>query len=157
MYHSCGAKDSHYEGLDVVTAGSVIHPQYASSGLTGCNYPGPYTTANCIPYKADQWMTFQVHVKVGTWYKNDKVYHGDTAIHLWIAEEGQASRLAMEREPSKGTGYDLVNLTPTISKYGKVWLLPYNTGKSSNVTNPIAYTWYDELIISRNPIADPAP
>jgi len=157
MYHSCGAKDSHYEGLDVVTAGSVIHPQYASSGLAGCNYPGPYTTANCIPYKADQWMTFQVRIKIGTWYKNDGVYHRDTAIHLWIAEEGQASRLAMEREPSKGTGYDLVNLTPAISNYGKVWLLPYHSGKSFAATNPTAFTWYDELIISRNPIADPTP
>jgi len=157
MYHSCGVKDGHYEGLDVVTAGSAIHPQYATPSLTNCNYPGPYTTTNCIPYKANQWMTFQVHVRVGTWYKNDSVYHGDSAIHLWIAEEGQASRLAMERDPAKGTGYDLVNLTPAISRYGKVWLLPYHTLKDPTVTNPIAYTWYDELIISRNPIADPAP
>ena len=157
MYHSCGVKDGNYEGLDVVTSGSIIHPQYATSSLTSCNYPGPYTTANCIPYKADQWMTFQVRIKIGTWYKNDGVYHRDTAVHLWIAEEGQSSRLAMEREPSKGTGYDLVNLTPAISKYGKVWLLPYHTGKSSAQTNPTAFTWYDELIISRNLIADPAP
>jgi hypothetical protein len=154
MYHSCGVKDGTYEGLDVVTAGSAIHPQYSTPNLTNCNYPGPYTTANCIPYKANQWMTFQVHVRVGTWYKNDRVYHSDSAIHLWIAEQGQASRLAMEREPSKGTGYDLVNLSPSFSNYGKVWLLPYNTGKNPNVTNPVATTWYDELIISRNPIAD---
>ena len=63
----------------------------------------------------------------------------------------------MERDPAIGTGYDLVNLSPSISQYGKVWLLPYNSGKDSTVTNPVAYTWYDELIISRNPIADPVP
>ncbi len=157
MYHSCGVKDGQYQPLDVVTSGSTIHPQYASTSLPNCNYPGPYTTTNCIPYKANQWMTFQVHVKVGTWYTNNMVYLGDSAIHLWIAEEGQASRLAMQRDSSVGTGYDLVNLTPAISNYGKVWLLPYDTGKDPTVTNPIAYTWYDELIISRNPIADPSP
>ena len=157
MYHSCGVKDGHYEPLDVTTSDRNIHVQYATPSLTNCIYPGPYTTANCIPYQANQWMTFQVHVKVGTWYKNDLVYHYDSAIHLWIAEQGQASRLAMERDPAIGTGYDLVNLSPSISQYGKVWLLPYNSGKDSTVTNPVAYTWYDELIISRNPIADPVP
>src|SRR6266446_1268788 len=40
-------------------------------------------------------------------------------------------------------------------KYGKIWLTPYNTNKSSSATNPVAYTWYDDLIISRNQIADP--
>ena len=41
-------------------------------------------------------------------------------------------------------------------RYGKVWLLPYNTGRDSSVTNPVAYTWYDELIVARARIPDPA-
>ena len=40
-------------------------------------------------------------------------------------------------------------------RYGKIWLLPYNTGKDPAQVHPTAYTWYDELIISRNKIADP--
>jgi hypothetical protein len=40
-------------------------------------------------------------------------------------------------------------------RFGKIWLLPYHTGKDASVSNPIAYTWYDELVISRNKIADP--
>jgi hypothetical protein len=40
-------------------------------------------------------------------------------------------------------------------KYGKVWLLNYNTGKSSSQAHPTGYVWYDELIISRQRIADP--
>jgi len=52
--------------------------------------------------------------------------------------------------------YNLTAGSPgAAQKYGKVWLLPYNTSKSSSVTNPISHTWYDELIISRNKIADP--
>jgi hypothetical protein len=100
-------------------------------------------------------MTFQVRIKIGTWYKNNGVYRKDSTVQLWVAEEGQPSRLVIDRDPAKGTGYDLVNLTNNVMKYGKVWLLPYHTGKDSSQTHPAAYTWYDELIVSRNKIADP--
>jgi hypothetical protein len=152
MYHSCGVKDGHYEGLEVTTGGK-IHLQFAS-GLN-CTYPGPYTEPGCVRYKPNQWMTFQVRVKIGTWYQNDGVYHRDSIIQLWVAEEGQPSRLVMDRSPASGTGYDIVNLTPNVSKYGKIWLLPYHTGKDPSQVHPTAYTWYDELIISRTRIPDP--
>ena len=42
-----------------------------------------------------------------------------------------------------------------VTKYGKLWLLPYDTAKDGSVSYPEAYTWYDELVISRNKIADP--
>lgn len=123
MYHSCGGKDGQYQGL----------PE-----------------AKWVSYRADQWMTFQVRVKIGTWYRNDRRYHRDSAIELWVAEEGAASRLAVSH-----TRYDIANTDPE-ARYGKVWLLPYNTGKSPAHSHPIAYTWYDELVISRFRIADPA-
>jgi len=99
-------------------------------------------------------MTFQLHVKVGTWYKNDGKYHHDSTVQLWVAEEGKPSKLIIDMSPERRTGYDLVNLEPA-AKYGKVWLLPYNTNKDPRQEHPAAYTWYDELIISRNRIADP--
>ena len=62
------------------------------------------------------------------------------------------------------TGYDLVNPTAygqadgngnTIrEKFGKIWLLPYQT----NLNCPsctAGHTWYDELIIGYQQIADP--
>jgi hypothetical protein len=58
-------------------------------------------------------------------------------------------------EPPCQTGYDLVNPDPANEKCGKVWLLPYNTNKDPASSYPVAYTWYDELLISRNRIADP--
>jgi hypothetical protein len=121
MYHSCGAKDGQFEGLD---------------GAGG-------------RYRPDQWMTFQIQVKVGHWYRNDRRYYRDSIVRLWVADEGQASRLIVNQ-----TGYDLANTVPE-ARYGKVWLLPYHTGKSAAQRHPIAYTWYDELIISRARIADP--
>jgi len=92
------------------------------------------------------------------------------AAALWVAEEGKPSELVIDlspgdpacaaqqvSQPDCHTGYDLVNDAIGTAKYGQVWLLPYNTGKDSSVTNPETYTWYDELIVARNRIADPAP
>ncbi len=121
MYHSCRGKDGLSEGLF----------------LKGTVY-----------YVPDEWMTFQIRVKIGTWYKNDKRYNNDSLIELWAAREGQSSRLVLSQN------YDLANTSPE-AKYGKVWLLPYLTGKKSAQKHLDAYTWYDELIISTSRIADP--
>jgi hypothetical protein len=139
MYHSCGGKDGQYEGL--LPSGSVT-------------------------YRANAWMTFQLHVKIGTWYQNDHWYHRDSTVQLWVAHEGRPSTLVVDYSPEPatvfgwtipgtGAGYDLANTTPG-AKYGKVWLLPYNTGKNPAQRHPTAYTWYDELIISRAKLPDPS-
>jgi hypothetical protein len=124
MYHSCGGKDEHYEGLD--------------------------SHVRAVSYKANQWMTFQVQVKIGRWYRNDRRYRRDSTVRLWVAEEGQPSKLAVNE-----VSYDLANEDPQV-RYGKIWLLPYHTGKSAGQRHPTAYTWYDELIIARARIPDPA-
>lgn len=166
MYHSCGVKDSQYEGLEPPI------PPYdfaLQNAIDGCTYQNP-SVPPCAGYVADQWMTFQVHVKIGTWYQNDGVYHHDSVIQLWVAEEGQPSKLVLDMSPgdpacndeqtslpSCKTGYDLVNDNIGKAKYGQVWLLPYNTGKDESVSYPETATWYDELIISKNQIPDPLP
>jgi hypothetical protein len=122
MYHSCGGKDGHYE---------------------------PLADQSAIDYEPDQWMTFQVRAKIGTWYKNDRKYRRDSTVELWVGREGEASyRGVMAKD------YDIANNTPD-AKYGKVWLLPYHTGKDAKQDHPVGYTWYDELIVSRAPIPDP--
>jgi len=152
MYHSCGEKDGHYEGLyDFITpqeSGKSAGDWKLQNAVPGCLYSAQ-TVPPCVGYKANQWMTFQIHVKVGTWYLNDSNYHRDSLVELWIAEEGQPSRLVISK-----SGYDLANQNPA-AKYGKVWLLTFMTGKDPNVPYPETYTWYDELIVSRSRIPDP--
>ena len=121
LYHSCGGKDGLYE---------------------------PIFQDGAVDYQADQWMTFQLHVRIGTWYRNDRNYRGDSLIELWAAREGETSRRVVSAD------YDLANDNPA-ARYGKIWLLPYHTGKDPAQVHPTAYTWYDELIISRQRIADP--
>lgn len=136
MYHSCGGKDGLYEPL----------------GGGG-------------EYAADEWMTFQVHVKIGTWYKNDGHYHGDSVVQLWVARQGQPSELVIDLSPrpltllgltipGTGRGYDLANNNPD-AKYGKLILSPYHTGKNPEQSHPTGFVWYDELIVSTQHIQDP--
>jgi hypothetical protein len=122
MYHSCGGKDGQYQ---------------------------PLWTYRAVEYEPDQWMTFQVRVKIGTWYKNDRQYRRDSIVELWVAREGEASRRAVVAEE-----YDIANTKPG-AKYGKLWLLPYHSHKDPRQDHPVGHTWYDEVIISRAPIPDP--
>jgi hypothetical protein len=163
MYHSCGNKDDQYEQLSIpqgvdVTGSSVFSPQNAAPPAGKCRLVTgfPPKIPPCVGYKANQWMTFQVHVKVGTWYEdNSRHYHRDSTVQLWVAEEGKPSVPVIDFSPENKTGYDLVNTSMGKAKFGKVWLLPYQTNKDGEAPHDKAYTWYDELIISRERIADP--
>lgn len=166
IYHSCGAKDGQYEGLqepfgsyDFLLQNAIRDP--------GCLYTDS-TVPPCFGYVADEWMTFQMRVHIGTPYDNDRVYAHDSIIQLWVAREGQPSELVIDyspmdpecqaeqtSQPRCQTGYDLFNDDPATRRYGQIWLLPYMTAKDPAQPHPTAYTWYDELIVSRNPIADP--
>ncbi len=121
MYHSCRGKDGRSEAI-----------------------PG----RGSVPFVADEWMTFQVRVKIGTWYQNDRRYRNDSIVELWVARAGEPSRRVVSQT------YDLANTDPD-TRYGKVWLLPYLTAKRATQEHPDAFTWYDELIISTSRIADP--
>lgn len=136
MYHSCGGKDGMYEPL---------------GGGAG--------------YVANEWMTFTIRIKIGTWYRNDGHYHRDSTVQLWVAREGQPGKLAVNlspepmslfgiRIPGTGSGYDLANENPA-ARYGKVLLTPYHTGKDPAQRHPTGYVWYDELIVATSRIPDP--
>lgn len=144
IYHSCGAKDSKYEPLTPISPSDIL----LQDGV-GCRYSqqkGP----QCFRYVADQWMTFQVHIKIGTWYESQSGnYHRDSVVELWVAEENKPSLLVLSMPD-----YDLVHEKPD-EKYGRIWLLTYNTDKDASEMHPIAHTWYDELIVSTLRIPDP--
>ncbi len=162
MYHSCGVKDDKYEPLEIMQGydaegSGVFSPQNAASAGKCRLYRGfAPKFPPCVGYKANQWMTFQVHVKVGTWYlDNSHKYHRDSTVQLWVADERKPAVPVIDFSPEKKTGYDLVNTDIGKAKFGKIWLLPYQTNKDGNAPHDKAYTWYDELIISRERIPDP--
>jgi hypothetical protein len=168
IYHSCGYKDGSYEPLNVYNSARFPSQYLLQNGPpppTGayCLWNSSYTDPPCAIYKANQWMTFQIHVHIGTWYTNNGVYKHDSAMQMWVANEGQPSRLVLDFSPTSlddgAKGYDLASSLYTglnrFAPYGKIWLLPYMTNRDTSITAPVAYTWYDELIISTQRIADP--
>jgi len=103
----------------------------------------------------------------------------DSTIQLYVAQEAEPSELVIDFHPGATsaacdaiqqdiptcqTGYDLANPTAfgqaggfgnmIREKFGKIWLLPYQTNLDCPSCSA-ANTWYDELIISYNQVADP--
>jgi Bacterial Ig domain len=196
MYHSCGVKLDEYDPLEVNTGrtdnqgNGIFSPENAAGGYLNCTFTVTVnvpTIPPCVPYVANQWMTFQLHIAVGSWYPGGVSSSGgapaafkhDSTIQLWVAQEGQPSQIVMDFHPgatsaacdaqqqdipSCQTGYDLVNPTAyghpdgngnsIREKFGKIWLLPYQTDLNCP-SCAAANTWYDELIISYQQVADP--
>jgi len=154
MYNSCSGSSSHeaYDPFNEFFGGSDFKMQNARPSpfclysQSSSGYFPPY--GNCFGYFANEWMTFQVGIMLGSRVGDE---FANSNVKLWIAREGQPSELVINWGP--------YNLTAGSSaenqKYGKVWLLPYNTNRSAGTSYTASTTWYDELIISRNKIADP--
>jgi hypothetical protein len=139
VYHSCGRFDD-LEYSD----GTQIRMQHTTS--PPCYYPND-PQGGCKKYVANQWMTFQMHIKIVQWNNNSSRFRA------WAAAEGEPSVMIYDSDLSGGMTY-YRNNDPN-AFFGKVWLLPYNTGKDASENHATAYTWYDDLIISRTRIADP--
>ncbi len=128
--------------------------------VVGCLYPD-YASPPCVKFYPDEWMTFQLHIRIGHWNT------WDSTIQMWVAREGEPSILVIDCSPtatnpctngqdnSAANGWYLYNSNATY-KLGKVWLTPYHTKKDPTQVTPTAYTWYDDLIISKGKIPDPA-
>ncbi len=154
MYNSCTGSRSHgpYDGFYEPTSGDDFLLQNQRPD-PGCRYHQSTTgyfppAGNCFGYVPEEWMTFQVHVELGPRVNGE---FENSFVTLWAAREGQPSQMLIHWGPYNLTAGDAADH----ERFGKVWLVPYNTGKSAGTAYPVAYTWYDELIISRNRIADP--
>ena len=153
MYNSCSGSASHgpYDGFyqpfnqyDYKLQNGRGSP-YCLYSQSGSGYFAP--NGNCFGYVANEWITFQMQVKLGTRTGNEFV---GSYVNLWMAREGKPSELVIQWGPYNLSAGDAA----TNERYGKVWFLPYNTGKSAGTSYPVAYTWYDELVISTKKIAD---
>jgi hypothetical protein len=158
MYNSCSGSASHgpYDpfiesyGSDDFKLQNAMPAPYClySQGMTSpVSYFPP--SGNCLAYFPNEWMTFQVEIQTGPWVNGE---FQNSHVNLWVAREGQPAVQVLNWGP-----YNLSAdpQSATAQQYGKAWLLPYNTGRDSSATSPVAYTWFDELIVSTQRIADP--
>lgn len=162
MYHSCWV----YEMFDdyVRTVGNYTR----QNQIPGCFYynRNGQSSDPCLRYVANEWMTFQVHVKLGPWSAaavdantgKTRAGYSNSTVEFWVARDGQPSMLA-HRETGlvlrRGNLPDDWKNSAHDARYGKLWLLPYITGKDDKEATENTYTWYDEVIISTARIPDP--
>jgi hypothetical protein len=111
-------------------------------GDFACKYEDSNPQAHCAMFRGDQWMTLYYDIQIGTYgskNSNIKAYvdYGDGRGYLqWI----NAPNYSLS-----GPG-----------SYGLTDFTLYTTGKNSSSPSPATYSaWYDEFILSTQPIAAP--
>jgi len=153
MYTDCGARGLYVSPPSPGGVPNIGTPPYykqqGDSSTTGynCAYGSSYgTDPNCFNYPANTWMTFYYKVHVGDWGQPN------STVESWVGLPGQPMKQWINT-----TGLQLdCNSSPCGSdSYNSVDLLNYMTGKDPTVNHATAFTWYDELIISSQPIAAP--
>ncbi|MGE5297872.1 MAG: fibronectin type III domain-containing protein, partial [Acidobacteriaceae bacterium] len=105
-----------------------------------------YTPITSFKYVSDQWMTFYIKVSVGSWGQ------ANSSVAVWASDEThQLTQIYNE----SGVTLDINPRNPAFPGYNQVILAPENVGKLATTSHLQATTWYDELIVSPNAIADP--
>lgn len=134
MYTACGER--------MLATNDGQPPYLLEQGDYNCWY-GQYNAKSCFFYPVNQWVTFYYRVSIGHWGQPD------SQIDAWVAPDGQGYKQWIKmpkyllKNDTGGVGYDTVTL------------LTYLTNKNPAIEQPLASTWYDELIISTEPIAPP--
>lgn len=139
-------------------------------GRSTCvGWPAHLDQSGCLAYRADEWITYMVHLRIGPVGRGGYV---DSTYELFGAYSGEDFRLLHRQasiviprgqyyvggDPAERSSYKsgwVANNAHPEAKYGKLWLLPFMTNKDVTEDSGKASTWYDEVIISRCRIAAP--
>jgi hypothetical protein len=164
----------------IVVVSSRKASRYPTSYMECVRYV-PFAEGRRLAYRPDQWTTYTMHVRTGpvgsaVSSSTRKLQPGfvDSLYELYVAYEGEDYQLAQRQEhlviprgqyyvggdPNLKSSYKpksgfVPNDGHPLARFGKLWLLPYMTNKSKDEDTQPASTWYDEVIVSRCPIAAP--
>ena len=100
--------------------------------------------SGCKRYVADNWTTFYLKFAFGAFRSPT------THLEAWMANEGEPLVQILDI-PDFPLDYD----SSPSERLNRIQITPYQTGKNASQSHSVAYTWYDELIVSTQPI--PAP
>lgn len=138
MYNSCTGSASHgsFDPFEEDIGGGDFKMQNAMPSPF-CLHSNP---AGCFMYEINEWMTFTVQLTIGARVNGE---FEDSHINLWVAREGETAEQVFDWGP-----YNLTAGAAGSQKFGKVWLVPYNTVE----THPEDHVWYANLIIASGAI-----
>jgi len=167
-YNGCPGANN-FEYIEPVTPGQW-KLQNARTGV-GCTYDNVQAgnrfppSGNCFPYYPDQWVTYSYKISLGslgTGSVGGFCFNAGSPVtpnlqNCYYGNQIQA-RMGLDGQPLE----EVLNwtlpviakdqLNPTELKYGKIYFSPY----TASATIPSgAAMWFDELIISQQPIPDP--
>lgn len=135
MYTDCGSRNFEVD----LGNGDFLYEE----GDYNCHRWSP-SSRGCAFYHPNEWMTFYYEVKVGGWGKPE------SSIRAWVAYEGKPYKQFINE-----VNYRLDFDSGPADAFNAITLTPYNTNKPSDTAYPAIYIWYDELIVSNQPIAAP--
>jgi hypothetical protein len=149
-YHSCGWYDGHEMRVGQERGSGLWDRQPRKAGGVGgrcLNRKGNVALFDCVMWPADEWVTITQQVTIGKWVSKLNDPARSSNVRIWMQHQGEKPVLVID--------YDRNLRAPEkpFMKYGKIWLLPYMTNKDPLEDHPEAYMWFDELIVSRTPIA----
>jgi hypothetical protein len=149
-YHSCGWYDGHQLKIGEERGSGLWDRQPKKAGDAGgpCLIrKGNEPSSDCVLWPADEWVTITQQVTIGKWATKVDDPARSSNVRIWMQRRSKKPVLVID--------YDRNLRAPDkpFMKYGKIWLLPYMTNKDSLEDHPEAYMWFDELIVSRTPIA----
>jgi hypothetical protein len=149
-YHSCGLYDGHYTMVGHERGSELWDFQPKKPGDPGgrcLNRNENEASVECVVWPADEWVTITQQVTIGKWARDLNDPARSSNVRIWMQRRGDKPVLVID--------YDRNLLAPEkpFMKYGKIWLLPFMTDKDPLEDLPEAYMWFDELIVSRTPIA----
>jgi len=152
MYTECGAGDlTYFDGVDTVLEYSNVYPP-GSNGIVRCYYnsgnPLALAVNKCMAYQANQWITYYYQITIGTWGA------ANSSIKAWMGYENQPLTQFMNRINFTLRKDSCADQPACDLGFNRVMLTPYDTGKDGR-QHPTANTWYDELIVSTQPIQAP--
>ena len=148
-YSDCGAY--HFStALDGVTY-TESTPYLLQQGFTApapftgedCQWTSTTPSGTCFRIQPSTWYTFYFKIHVGGWGQ------ANSSIEAWFAPQGQGMKKFINV-----TGFTL-NQDSGVNGFDALTLTQFMTGKQASVAHATAHVWYDELIVSTNPIPPP--
>ncbi len=147
MYQGQGV-DSFYQPLEVPVApydynfqpnsAYPVAPKYCSYAEVGAG-----NRTNCWTWGNSEWITYQMYVLPA----NDKVANGQVTVWGW--KSGMSGYVKILERTSLWMHYD----TDKVPGFNAVILWIYETGRTGGPAGQ--KQWYDQVILSRSPIACP--
>jgi hypothetical protein len=138
MYGQQGSDEYGIEDITGCTYAKATSQGGSGSGFDSRpNYSAPLNP-NCAHYPANQWIEFTGRLEIrGT--SNAP----SSRVQLWVNGQLVIDYGAARVDWSGGDG----------NGFGQFLLSPYHTRKDPTRAHPVGYTWYDDVIVSTQPIA----